>query len=110
MQTLFRSAKKASPRRDQRLNPPPDTDRERRRARARKFLSYYRPHLKLLALDIVCALLVAGAAVALPLCVNLVVGRLLALPDTPQAFGQILIVGGVMLAILAMQAIAMFFV
>jgi ATP-binding cassette subfamily B protein len=75
-----------------------------------KFLSYYRPHLPLLLADLLCAILVAGTAVALPLCANVVTSRLLALPDAPQAFGQILAMGGIMLAVLAVQIIAIFFV
>ncbi|EJZ21821.1 ABC transporter [Rhizobium sp. Pop5] len=76
----------------------------------RKFLSYYRPHLPLLLADLLCAILVAGTAVALPLCANIVTSRLLALSDTPQAFAQILVMGGVMLAVLAIQIGAIFFV
>ncbi|MBY5779940.1 ABC transporter ATP-binding protein [Rhizobium leguminosarum] len=85
-------------------------DRERRWSRMRKFLSYYRPHLPLLLADLLCAILVAGTAVALPLCANVVTSRLLALPDAPQAFAHILAMGGVMLAVLAVQIIAIFFV
>ncbi|MBB2835111.1 UNVERIFIED_ORG: ATP-binding cassette subfamily B protein [Rhizobium esperanzae] len=76
----------------------------------RKFLSYYRPHLPLLLADLLCAILVAGTAVALPLCANIVTSRLLALPDAPQAFTQILLMGGVMLVVLAVQIAAIFFV
>ena len=85
-------------------------DRERRWSRMRKFLSYYRPHLPLLLADLLCAILVAGTAVALPLCANIVTSRLLALPDAPQAFANILAMGGVMLAVLAVQIVAIFFV
>ncbi|MBY5653155.1 ABC transporter ATP-binding protein [Rhizobium leguminosarum] len=85
-------------------------DRERRWSRMRKFLSYYRPHLPLLLADLLCAILVAGTAVALPLCANIVTSRLLTLPDAPQAFAQILAMGGVMLAVLAVQIVAIFFV
>ncbi|TBY79166.1 ABC transporter ATP-binding protein [Rhizobium leguminosarum bv. viciae] len=85
-------------------------DRERRWSRMRKFLSYYRPHLPLLLADLLCAILVAGTAVALPLCANIVTSRLLALPDAPQAFAHILAMGGVMLAVLAVQIVAIFFV
>ena len=85
-------------------------DRERRWSRMRKFLSYYRPHLPLLLADLLCAILVAGTAVALPLCANIVTSRLLALPDIPQAFAQILTMGGVMLVVLAVQIVAIFFV
>ncbi|MBY3210576.1 ABC transporter ATP-binding protein [Rhizobium laguerreae] len=85
-------------------------DHERRWSRMCKFLSYYRPHLPLLLADLLCAILVAGTAVALPLCANIVTSRLLALPDAPQAFGNILAMGGVMLAVLAVQIVAIFFV
>ncbi|WP_106796146.1 ABC transporter ATP-binding protein [Rhizobium sp. H4] len=88
----------------------PAADRSRRWLRMRKFLSYYRPHLPLLLADLLCAILVAGTAVALPLCANIVTSRLLALPDAPQAFTQILVMGGVMLAVLAVQIAAVFFV
>ncbi|EJT05504.1 ABC transporter ATP-binding protein [Rhizobium sp. CCGE 510] len=85
-------------------------DRGRRWSRMRKFLSYYRPHLPLLLADLLCAILVAGTALALPLCANVVTSRLLALPDAPQAFAQILGMGGVMLAVLVVQIAAIFFV
>ncbi|MCH4546306.1 ABC transporter ATP-binding protein/permease [Rhizobium changzhiense] len=85
-------------------------DHERRWSRMRKFLSYYRPHLPLLLADLLCAILVAGTAVALPLCANVVTSRLLTLPDAPQAFAQILVMGGIMLTVLAVQIVAIFFV
>src|SRR5690348_7214434 len=82
----------------------------RRRSRMRKFLSYYRPHMPLLLADLLCASLVAGTAIALPLCANIVTSRLLALSDAPQAFAEILAMGGIMLAVLAIQIGAIFFV
>ncbi|WP_049731989.1 ABC transporter ATP-binding protein [Rhizobium ecuadorense] len=88
----------------------PTVDRGRRWSRMRKFLCYYRPHLPLLLADLLCAILVAGTALALPLCANIVTSRLLALPDAPQAFAQILGMGGVMLAVLVVQIAAIFFV
>ena len=72
------------------------------RARLRRFLSYYRPHLPLLALDLACAVLVAASALALPLCARLVTLRLGGV--TPDAIPAILAVGGLMLALLAVQA------
>ncbi|OCJ17963.1 thiamine ABC transporter permease [Rhizobium sp. AC44/96] len=87
-----------------------DADRERRRSRWRKFLSYYRPHLPLLLADLFCAILVAGTAIALPLCANYVTRYLLTLTDTPQALNEILVIGAAMLVILAVQSVAIFFV
>ncbi|MDO9337451.1 MAG: ABC transporter ATP-binding protein [Caulobacter sp.] len=80
------------------------------RPRVRKFLSYYRPHLPLLAADVGCALIVAATALLLPLCANHVTRRLVALGDAPEALGQIWLVGGLMLALLAAQAAATLFV
>ena len=82
----------------------------RRQLRLRKFLSYFRPHLPLLMADIACAVVVAAAAVALPLCANIVMGHLIALNDTASAYWQILGMGGVMLAIVAVETAAIFFV
>src|SRR4051812_12402966 len=55
------------------LPPPPPraatfTDVQAARTRIRRFLSYYRPHLPLLAADLACAVFVAITALALPLC------------------------------------------
>jgi ATP-binding cassette, subfamily B, bacterial len=87
-----------------------DDDAPRRNRRLRQFLSYYRPHLPLLAGDIACAVLVAATALALPLCANYVTRTLVELPEVPQAIGQIYALGGLMLAMLAVQVLAIFFV
>lgn len=79
-------------------------------ARARKFLSYYQPHLPLLAADLACALLVAATALFLPLCANYVTKQLITLPQVPEAIGQIYLMGAVMLGVLAVQVLAIFFV
>lgn len=84
--------------------------RQRNRSRARKFVSYYQPHLPLFVADLCCAILVAGTAIALPLSANYVTTRLLALPEAPDALWQILVMGAVMLAILAVEVAATFFV
>lgn len=114
MNILFPRARKSTPRHKPFLkffsDRPNTADLGRRRSRIRKFLSYYRPHMPLLLADLICAILVAGTAVALPLCANFVTSRLQALTDAPRAFVEILAVGGVMLAILAIQTAAIFFV
>lgn len=81
-----------------------------RQLRLRKFLSYFRPHLPLLMADIACAVVVAAAAVALPLCANIVMSHLIVLTDSASAYWQILGMGGVMLAIVAIETGAIFFV
>ncbi len=80
------------------------------RPRVRKFLSYYRPHLPLLAADVGCALIVAATALLLPLCANHVTKRLVALGDSSDAMSQIWVMGGLMLALLAVQAVSTLFV
>ncbi len=78
--------------------------------RLARFLSYYRPHLLLLAADLACAILVSATALALPLCANFVVRRLSAGHAAPALMTDIYGVGGLMLALLAVQALANIFV
>lgn len=80
------------------------------RARWRRFLSYYRPHLPLLMAVLACAVLVSVTAIALPLLANLIVTRLPELAGSPQAVGELLKLGGILLAIFAVQALATYFV
>lgn len=87
-----------------------NADRAKARARALKFLSYYRPHIPLLLADLACAVLVAATALFLPLCANYVARRLGAVGATPEVLNQIYAVGGVMLGLLAVQALATLFV
>lgn len=80
------------------------------RARLRRLLSYYRPHMPMLLADLACAVVVSATALALPLCANYVTKRLAAAGDAPDALGPILLMGGVMLALLALRALAFFVV
>jgi len=80
-------------------------------ARLKRFLSYYRPHLPLLAADVACAVLVAATALALPLCANAVTRRLGGLDGgAAAAMGDIYLMGAVMLGLLALQAATTLFV
>jgi ATP-binding cassette, subfamily B, bacterial len=79
-------------------------------ARVRIFLSYYRPHIPLLAADIGCAMVVSMTALFLPLCANHVTRRLAAAHDAPSVLSEIYVAGGVMLALLALQAACTLFV
>ncbi len=67
-------------------------------SRSKKFLSYYKPYLRLFAVDMACSLVVSAAALALPLCANIITKIVLA-SDTPDALNQIYGVGAVMLAL-----------
>lgn len=80
------------------------------RARLRKFLSYYRPHIPLLAADLACAVLVSATALFLPLCANYVTRRIGGLDASPQALTEIYLAGGLMLGLLGLQALSTLFV
>ncbi|MBJ3785552.1 ABC transporter ATP-binding protein [Devosia sp. MSA67] len=92
-------------------NSEPDTAaRDIARLRLRRFASYYRPHLPLLAAVLGCAVLVAGTALALPLMANHIVGRLPDLRAAPDAMGQLLVLGALMVGVFLVQALATYFV
>src|ERR1700722_17468779 len=78
--------------------------------RWRKFLSYYRPHIGLLIADLACAVLVSATALSLPLLANYVVKRLALGGGQPHLMDEIWMVGGAMLALLAVQALSTLFV
>lgn len=78
--------------------------------RLRKFLAYYRPHLPLLAADVVCAIVIAATALALPVCANWITRRLTEAGGSTDLMGPILGMGGAMLALLAVQALCTLFV
>ncbi len=77
--------------------------------RAVKFLSYYKPYSRLLALDLLCAFAISGITLALPLCVRHITGNLLA-PGTPNQLRDIGLVAGLMLALLAAHTLCNLFV
>lgn len=80
------------------------------RARLVKLLGYYRPYRRLLLVDIGCAVLVAATALLLPLFANYVT-RLLVAADAPSTtLPTIYAIGGLMLALLVVQALATHFV
>ena len=87
-----------------------DTARLQRRARFARFLGYYRPHLPLLAAILASAVLVAATAIALPLLANHIVTRLPDLAASPDATQQLLLIGGFMLFVFVVQALATYFV
>ena len=86
------------------------SERLKARARARRFISYYRPHLPLLMADLLCAVSVAATAVAMPLIANHIVNRLPELANAPDALQQTLSLGAIMLGVFLVQALATYFV
>ena len=81
-----------------------------RNGRLRKFLSYYRPYRGLLLADLACAFAVAGVALLLPLCANWVTKRLLSGEPASELLSDIWLIGGLMLALVAVQSLCSLFV
>lgn len=85
-------------------------ERTRANLRARRFLSYYRPHLPLMAAVLTCAILVAGTAIAMPLIANYLVSHLPALAASPDAAARLFTLGAIMFVVVVIQALATYFV
>lgn len=92
------------------LRPSHPPGRTRAQQRFRRFLSYYRPHLPLMAAVMTCAILVAGTAIAMPLIANYLVTHLPALAASPDAAARLFMLGTVMVVIVVVQALATYFV
>ena len=78
-------------------------------SRVVKFLSYYRPYRRLLALDLLCAFAISAITLALPLCVRHITATLLA-PGAPDPLRDIGLMAALMLALLAAHTLCNLFV
>lgn len=76
--------------------------------RVKKFFSYYKPYLGLFYADMACAVVVSATVLAIPLCIRYITKNLEAY--SPDVLNQIYIMGGVMLDLVAIHAIARAFV
>lgn len=75
----------------------------------RIFFSYYKPYWRLLSLDLLCAFVVSGITLALPLCASYITKNVLA-GDNPDALAQIYTVGALMLALVVLHTLCNTFV
>jgi ATP-binding cassette, subfamily B, bacterial len=71
-------------------------------SRSKKFLSYYKPYRRLFFADLVCAFIVSGVALVLPLCARYITQNVLAAP-TADALPQIYGMAALMLVLVAIQ-------
>ncbi len=78
-------------------------------SRVKKFFSYYKPYLGWLAVDLACAFVVAAIALALPLIARYITKDLLA-ANPPDLLRQIYRMGGLMVGLVALQALCEMFV
>ncbi len=74
-----------------------------------RFLAYYRPHRRLLLAVLACAVLVAAAALAIPLCARYITQTLL-VEHPPDVLTRIGKIGVFMLGLVAVQGICTWFV
>jgi len=77
--------------------------------RALKFLSFYRPYLGLLTVDLICAFIVSAITLILPLCVRHITQNLLD-AGVSDPIGDIALMAGIMLALVAAQTLCGLFV
>ena len=77
--------------------------------RGKKFLSYYRPYLGLLSVDLLCALVISTIALVLPLCVRYITQNLLQ-DESPRPLVDLAIMGGLMFALVVLQALCNLYV
>jgi ATP-binding cassette, subfamily B, bacterial len=78
-------------------------------SRTRKFFSYYRPYLGLFTSVMVCALIVAGITLILPLCARYITKNILE-GNVPDALDQIYMVGAFMLLLVVIHTGCNFYV
>lgn len=64
----------------------------------KKFLSYYKPHRRLLVVDLICSIIVSVIALVLPLCARYITQNILQ-ENTSDALSQIAVMGLVMLGL-----------
>jgi ATP-binding cassette, subfamily B, bacterial len=78
-------------------------------SRTKKFFSYYKHYWKLFLSVMVCAFLVAGVTLLIPLCIRYITKDILEAnaPDAPE---QILQVGALMIALLLLHTVCNFYV
>jgi ATP-binding cassette subfamily B protein len=77
--------------------------------RTQKFFSYYKPYLTLFLSVMLCALIVAGITLILPLCARYITKNILE-ANAPDALNRILLVGVLMLLLIVIHTACNFYV
>jgi ATP-binding cassette, subfamily B, bacterial len=72
-------------------------------SRVRKFISYYKPYLRLFTADMACAVISSAVLLAIPLCVRYITANLLQV-GSENALHQIYMIGLLMLGLIAIFA------
>ena len=78
-------------------------------SRTKKFLSYYKPYLRLFISVLLCAFIVAAITLLLPLCVRYITKNVLE-SNPPDALTQIFRVGALMLGLVIVHTLCNYYV
>jgi ATP-binding cassette subfamily B protein len=78
-------------------------------SRSKKFLSYYKPYLGLLAADLACAFVVSATTLLFPLCIRYLTKNVLE-GSSPNTFNQIFMVAAAMVGLVAARTACNMFV
>jgi ATP-binding cassette subfamily B protein len=78
-------------------------------SRSKKFLSYYKPYIRLFLADIACAFIVSAITLVLPLCARTITKDVLE-GNPPDALSQIYMMGGIMLVLVIVHTLCNMFV
>ena len=78
-------------------------------ARTKKFLSYYKPYLGLFLSVMICAVIVAGITLILPLCTRYITKNILQ-GNVPNALDQIYKIGALMLVLVLIHTACNYYV
>jgi len=70
-----------------------------------KFFSYYKPYLRLLYIDLACAVILSLVTLLFPLCVRYIT-KLLAVDSSPETLRQIYLMGGVMVLLVLVRTVS----
>ncbi len=81
----------------------------RGRGRGKKFLSYYKPYWRLLVADMVCAFIMAGILLILPVITSYITKTVLG-GHAPDQLNQIYVIGAVMLGLIVAHTVCNTFV
>ncbi len=77
--------------------------------RVRKFLSYYKPYMRLFFADMACAFVVSGTTLLIPVCVNYITKNILG-GDMSTALPKLYSMGALMLGLIAVHTACNMFV
>jgi len=78
-------------------------------SRGKKFVSYYKPYLRLFLADMTCAFIVAAVTLVLPLCARYITKNILE-QKAPDALNQIYAMGVLILALVILQTLCSIFI